>query len=463
MSTHALINIVDALQKKMTKLQSRVDYLESGKLDHSESMSRSTICDVELPVHNGKKVNDDLEDVLNSTVQRVDYLESNLRDSKKSVEQLNDNIRSSSSQPLSNIEMSSSFNNKQQVTLEMFNKIKMDLNKKVNIEDAFQNDDISSVKTSLSNLKMQFAELNGFQKNLQTTVQSISLNQKSFMEDTTYADKIDIVSLRMKSQFDNLQERLLELELSVSNTIVPLQSKMTSIDSFMKQNDKKDKDVSIDDFKNLFNKVLSLQNFVQKLKNEHENNATLDVRLNNIQNEISFMRRFIEREKEEKRKKDEKRRKLDFEKLQKEENEKLQKEENEKLQKEENVKTQKEEIEKTRSENTEKLGAEKNQTEKNEKLKKEIEIKSYKNKKPENINLDFEKVINDDSVSEMLNGLQKCENDTFENFDYFNELQENTKLTKPNKPNKSIIGNADQNNNNNIDSNPKKKLTRKRK
>jgi len=261
MSAHTMMNVINTLNARVNKMQKKIEELEGG--DPSSSLNNKQ----ELPVHNGKKVYDDMQDTLDSSVQRLDYLENYCRELKKFQTCVNDDIRalkdpkakrmgevSASSYSSINpedlkkmkVELRTELLKAQKELLndyetnekakntgdknDVLNGLKEQVDK---LEEKLTNE-LQSFKTSSSNAKIQYAEINAAVKSLQSKVQTMMVDTKKDEDVKDVEAKVDMFSQRLKGDIANLQDKIDTIELDVERKVKPVSTMSGQLDDLHK-------------------------------------------------------------------------------------------------------------------------------------------------------------------------------------------------------------------------------------
>lgn len=207
MSTHAFINIINKLSTNVARLQARIDSIE-------KNVSNTPQDTHVLPVHNGKKIADDIQDTLDSTVQRVDYLENNSREFKKYQASIADEMKQIRQNSVSSSKTGSGVNTEtmqKQVSEEMM-KLKEKLRKDFEEMEEKLKSEFLGFKNAISTCKMQYTEIKGNQQSLNSRIETLSLQLGNNEELHDLESKTDIMHTRLKKEMGHLQDTIDTIE-----------------------------------------------------------------------------------------------------------------------------------------------------------------------------------------------------------------------------------------------------------
>lgn len=254
MSAHTMMNVINTLNARVNKMQKKIEELEGGD---SSSLNNKQ----ELPVHNGKKVYDDMQDTLDSSVQRLDYLENYCRELKKFQACVNDDMRALKDPKAKRMgEVSAS-----SISPEELKKMKAEMRAELlkaqkemlndyetsqkakntgdkddalkehvdKLEEKLTNE-LQNFKTCSSNAKMQYAEINAAVKSLQSKVQTMMVDSKKDEDVKDVEAKVDMLSQRLKGDMANLQDKIESIELDVERKVKPVSALSEQLDELHK-------------------------------------------------------------------------------------------------------------------------------------------------------------------------------------------------------------------------------------
>lgn len=207
---HAINKVV----ANVSKLEKKIEQLEGKNMNVTNKTT-------ELPVHNGKKVTEDIQDSLDSTMQRVDYLENSAREMKKTNANLVEEIKTLRQQLQ---------NGNGGKDMQQNDKSKIQLNgieKQMNIIQEETGDMREKIKSIVSSSRAQMTELREVTKDMQAQLQihgkKLEDNQSKGNDLVEQMEaRVAMTSDKLKKEMEHIQDKMTNLELELENKTMNL-------------------------------------------------------------------------------------------------------------------------------------------------------------------------------------------------------------------------------------------------
>lgn len=216
MSSNPLILAINRLSILVNSVEKRVNVLEGNPQTRQS--------DTPLPVHNGHKIEENLQDSVDSAVQRVDYVENSIRELKRQLDSVSEAIKKVSIEDKSKGAVANTKSVTEQVKAELnqFKTSELDvtlttLKNSIATLDKDIKNEIHVIKNAYARNKLQSSEVSGSLKSIEAAHQL--LQKRVADQEQDVSNKFNILTEKIESDILDLKQKQVDFAKTSTSTL----------------------------------------------------------------------------------------------------------------------------------------------------------------------------------------------------------------------------------------------------